>query len=1091
MSDKFSPVPLPKLLTLALEGIRKKQFQWIPGTLFFIPRKDDPFRIRRYGKVLETPIGVAAGPHTQLALNIITSWLCGARYIELKTVQVLDELEVTKPCIDMHDEGYNCEWSQELRIGESFTEYLNAWIIIHILHKELGFMGKPGVIFNMSVGYNMEGILSKKVQGFLAAMQDCTQPLEEAKKEIRRIYPGIDEIEIPSRISDSVTLSTMHGCPPAEIGKIGYYLISEKKLQTTIKLNPTLLGAESLRNILNEKLKFNIEVPDEAFDYDLKYPDALEIIGELSAVSQKNRLEFGIKLTNTLETRNSGHLFNEKEKMVYMSGRALHPISINLARKLQNDFHGKLNISSSGGADCFNICQILSCGLQPVTVCTDLLKPGGYGRLWQYIDQLRKNPVSIDPGTGKSLQLLNRYADLVCDDPSYQNLDFVPHDIKTDRPLGFFDCIHAPCVDTCPTNQDIPGYLFQVSKGEVSEAFKTIFNTNPFPSVTGMICDHPCQVKCTRINYDEALQIREIKHFVAETVNDYTPPPAPPLPAGEGSWEGVLPGQGGIRIAIIGAGPAGLSCAWFLRQAGFEVDIFEKKKIPGGMVSAAIPAFRLSGEAIDQDISRILSSGVKLFDDHPVVKIEFDRLREEYAAIFLAVGAQQTITLEIDGIISAGVIDLLEFLFDARKDRKLKLGRNIIIIGGGNTAMDAARTALRMSGEGSQVTVVYRRSIREMPADKGEIRAVLDEGIRIMELTNPERILSTGGHVTGLACSRNVLALKGKDGRALPVRVPGSEFELPCDTIIPAIGQRISVDFADASSLKSAPGSYKTAIEKLYIGGDALRGASTAIHAIADGRKAAAEILSDVMGFSKESDRKILKDVPLMELMHMKSIRMKGISAEADFPADPPGFDPVENSYSQDQARREASRCLLCDEVCNICVTVCPNLANFSYEIDPVSYRLKKAVASESGEITFQEDGEFSVTQSVQVLNIRDLCNECGNCTTFCPSAGQPFKDKPALCLSVQTLNSEGEGYYLSRLPDRDVLIYKKKDIVKTLTRSDGKLIYETDQVRAVIDPGGFDLLEVKFLTPCVREARFGFAAEMNIILKGALQLKI
>ena len=175
----------------------------------------------RYGRELETPIGVAAGPHSQLAVNIIAAWLCGARYIELKTIQTLDELEVSKPCIDMQDEGYNCEWSQELKVEQSFNEYLNAWIIIHILRRELGFEGPVGTLFNMSAGYNLEGMLNANVQWFFDKMMDCSTELSAAKNSVRRIYPEIDKIEISSCISDHITLSTMHGCPPDEIGKIG------------------------------------------------------------------------------------------------------------------------------------------------------------------------------------------------------------------------------------------------------------------------------------------------------------------------------------------------------------------------------------------------------------------------------------------------------------------------------------------------------------------------------------------------------------------------------------------------------------------------------------------------------------------------------------------------------------------------------------------------------------------------------------------------------------------------------------------------------------------------------------------------------
>ena len=717
----------------------------IPGSLFYRPEPKDFFGFTRYGRHLETPVGVAAGPHTQLAMNIVAAWLCGARYIELKTIQTLDELEVSKPCIDMQDEGYNCEWSQELKVNESFTEYLNAWIIIHVLHKELGFKGDCGTMFNMSVGYNLEGIMNDNVQWFFDRMLDCSAELAGAKKSIRTIYPGIDLIDIPSRISDHVTLSTMHGCPPDEIEKIGLYLIREKKLHTTIKLNPTLLGSEELRGILNSRLGFAAVVPDIAFEHDVKYPDALQILDSLKHASGEYGLQFGVKLTNTLETINNKDVFGASENMMYMSGRALHPISIHLARKLQNDLGGSLDISFSAGVDCFNIADVIACGMKPVTVCSDLLKPGGYGRLHQYMANLRaefsstqadsiddyilKVAGSHDSIVKAALSNLNSYADRVAGNPAYHKVSPVDPSIKTCRELGWFDCIHAPCVDTCPTNQDIPEYMNHTALNDIPAAFDAIFRTNPFPSVTGMVCDHLCQLKCTRINYDEALQIREIKRFVAEntpaSVNtppplvraQWTPPPAPPLHAGEGR-----------RAAIIGAGPAGLSCGWFLRKAGFEVDIFEQKSHAGGMVSAAIPSFRLTSEAIENDIQRILASGIHLHDNHAIDRSRFEELLRDYDAVFLAAGAQKSVKLKIGEVGSTGVIDPLDFLFDVRQNRKTPLGRHVVIIGGGNTAMDAARTAYRLVGKGGTVTIVYRRTVKEMPADQGEIKAVQEEG---------------------------------------------------------------------------------------------------------------------------------------------------------------------------------------------------------------------------------------------------------------------------------------------------------------------------------------------------------------------------
>ncbi|MBK7211801.1 MAG: FAD-dependent oxidoreductase [Bacteroidales bacterium] len=760
MSDRFIPIPLPKLLATALKEIRQNQFLGIPGSLFFIPSDKDPFRMERYGRLMETPVGVAAGPHTQLAVNIIAAWLCGARYIELKTIQTLDELEVSKPCIDMQDEGYNCEWSQELKIEQSFNEYLNAWIIIHILRNELKF-GKPlGTLFNMSAGYNMEGMLKDNVQWFLSRMMDCSNELLEAKNSIRSIYPEIDSLEIPPCISDHITLSTMHGCPPEEIEKIGLYLIKEKKLHTTIKLNPTLLGPEKLRFILNEKLGFETDVPDLAFEHDLKYPDAISMIKKLSAASDEEDLHFSVKLSNTLESRNHKSVFSEKESMMYMSGRALHPISITLAAKLQGDFDGKLDISFSAGADCYNLGKILASGMKPVTVCSDLLKPGGYGRLWQYFEQLRAEMSSIGASSieefilhssdeeNQDLQAaalcnLKRYADKVADEDSYKKRNFTDPSIKTDRHLGALDCIHAPCKDTCPTHQDIPTYLRQVANGDIDGAFETVYMTNPFPTVTGMICDHPCQLKCTRINYDSALHIRDVKRFIAEN--------------GKRPNQSAKSSIAGYKVAVIGAGPAGLSSAYYLRKAGIEVTVFEKKAMPGGMVSAAIPIFRLTDPAIAGDIDEILSSGVKLVDNYEINESRFEAIRNEYSAVFLSAGAQNAAGLRLDGIENAEAFNVLDFLYSVRNGGKNLNGKKVLIIGGGNTAMDAARTAFRMVGTEGKVTIVYRRTKKEMPADKGEIKAVLEEGIEILELTTPVKVIKKDSGNTALLCSKMYL----------------------------------------------------------------------------------------------------------------------------------------------------------------------------------------------------------------------------------------------------------------------------------------------------------------------------------------------
>ncbi len=392
MSDRFHNIPIEKLLKWILEEEKQGRIFGIYKELFFTPGRNDPFKMKRYGKLLDTPIGVAAGPHSQLAHNIIASWLCGARYIELKTVQTLDEIEVVKPCIDMEDEGYNCEWSQELKIQDSFDEYLNAWIIIHLLkHKFGGNQNENGFIFNLSVGYDYAGILKPNVQWFFDKMNNCKFELENKLERISGLYPAVKSLNIHSCISDNITLSTMHGCPPDEIEKICSYLIKERKLHTAVKLNPTLLGAEKLRAILNDKLGYRVAIPDETFEHDLKFPDAIRIINSLSTKAKESGVQFGVKLSNTLESTNSTRWLPAKEKMVYTSGRALHPLTINLAAKLQSEFDGELDISFSAGVDAFNVSDTLGCNLKPVTVCSDLLKPGGYLRLTQYLEEIQES----------------------------------------------------------------------------------------------------------------------------------------------------------------------------------------------------------------------------------------------------------------------------------------------------------------------------------------------------------------------------------------------------------------------------------------------------------------------------------------------------------------------------------------------------------------------------------------------------------------------------------------------------------------------------------------------------------------------------
>ncbi|MCW8925969.1 MAG: hypothetical protein OQJ84_06920, partial [Xanthomonadales bacterium] len=540
MSDLFYPIPSSQLFEWVFTELETRDSIFgIARQNFFVPTASDPFKTTAFGHALETPFGPAAGPHSQMAQNIVAAWLCGARYIELKTVQTLDELDVSKPCIDMEDEGYNVEWSQELKVYQSFDEYLRAWVLIHALHHALGFPGdSPAIVFNLSVGYNLEGIQQPNMQWFLEQMQDCSSYKNDLLQQCARYYPQVLELDIPDRISDNVTLSTMHGCPPDEIERICAYLMQEQGLHTYVKCNPTLLGPERVRGMLHDLGYIDVVVPDSAFEHDLEYAAAVPMIRSLKAIAREVGLHFGVKLSNTLEVENFRKVFDAEEKMMYLSGRALHAITINLADQLWREFDGDLPMSFSAGADCFNVAELLACGMQTITTCSDLLKTGGYLRLLQYVDNTRgaftdHDATNIDAfvtaladgdtAVKAAGANLSRYAQKVQAEHTLQKAAFLTSRSKTSRELELFDCIEAPCVDRCAIDQKVPQYLRAVSDGNYEKAVQLTLEDNPVPCILGRVCDHLCETTCIRTHLDEPLAIREIKRFI---MDQETPPEA-------------------------------------------------------------------------------------------------------------------------------------------------------------------------------------------------------------------------------------------------------------------------------------------------------------------------------------------------------------------------------------------------------------------------------------------------------------------------------------------------------------------------------------------------------------------------------------
>ena len=461
MSDRMHPIPFERLLDWIFTELDTQK------NIFGIKRFYRPPEGagRPYlGRRPETAVGPAAGPHAQLAQNIVAAYLCGARVFELKTVQILDgeDLKVSKPCIWAEDEGYNCEWSTELTVPQARDEYIKGWFLLHVLAAELGLGRQDGFVFIMSVGYDLDGIKSAKIDGFLEAMKDASQ--SEQYVECRRVlrsrlgsfkHFGLAELEAVSpHICNCVTISTMHGCPPAETERIARYLLEEKRLNLLLKCNPTLVGFEYARKALDARGFTHIQMEREAFDNDLQYADAVPMLERLQALACDLGLYFGVKLTNTLHVK--GDRGTLPDENIYMSGRTLLPLSLKIAARLSRDFGGRLPMSYCGGVDAKNIRALRKAGLYPVTVCTELLKPGGYGKLNAMASALDEME---DAGTVTDSAALDGLSETLCGEVKLipALLGAVRRMLRPDDPKQKVVCKRACgiCAAVCPNRANV------------------------------------------------------------------------------------------------------------------------------------------------------------------------------------------------------------------------------------------------------------------------------------------------------------------------------------------------------------------------------------------------------------------------------------------------------------------------------------------------------------------------------------------------------------------------------------------------------------------------------------------------------------
>ena len=948
MSDIMTCMPFGQLMDWVLQ---EKKGQ---DTVFGVhrPYTADPKNdMTIFTRNLETPVGPAAGPHTQLAQNIIASYYAGARFFELKTVQKMDGAElsacVNKPCILADDEGYNCEWSTELTVPDAMGEYIKAWFILHVIAKEFGLGAQDGFQFNISVGYDLAGIKGDKVNTFIDGMmeakdtvifQECRKWLLDNADKFQN-FTREDIEAIPSNVCNSATISTLHGCPPQEIESIANYLLTEKHLNTFVKCNPTLLGYDFARKTM-DKMGYDYMVfGDFHFRDDLQYEDAVPMLTRLMKLSEELGLEFGVKITNTFPVDVTRNELPSEE--MYMSGKALFPLSISLAAKLSAEFAGKLRISYSGGADYYNIDKIVGCGIWPVTMATTLLKTGGYQRFTQVADKVEgicpKKWEGIDVDALKKLA-----ADAITDGHHVKNIKPVPNR-KSTKEVPLLDCFYAPCSEGCPIHQDIPQYVALTGEGKYKEALEVILEKNALPFITGTLCAHNCMTKCTRNFYEESVNIRGTKLTAAEHGYEQL---IGEIKAGE---------PNGKKVAVVGGGPAGIAAAYFLAREGAAVTIFEKEEKAGGVIRYVIPGFRIGDAAIDKDISFIQKMGVEIRTNTEITSVA-DLKAQDYDAVILAIGAGKPGTLKLE---KGETVNALKFLRDFKaNDGKLNIGKNVVVIGGGNTAMDTARAAKRTEGV-EHVYLVYRRTKRYMPAAEDELLEVLEEGVEFKELLSPVSL--DGGR---LLCKKMKLGQMDASGRA-GVTETADVVEVPADTVIVAVGEKIDTDFYTANQIavdergkaKVNDKTLETSVSGVYVAGDGARGAATIVEGIRDAQLA----VKDILGKEITRDAAVTGDVK-------DCFEKKGILKHSK------------------EAKTEEERCLTCNKVCENCVDVCPNRANISIKVPGMAMN--------------------------QVIHVDYMCNECGNCKSFCPYASAPYKDKFTLFANEKDMaDSKNDGF--------------------------------------------------------------------------------
>jgi putative selenate reductase len=569
------------------------------------------------------------------------------------------------------------------------------------------------------------------------------------------------------------------------------------------------------------------------------------------------------------------------------------------------------------------------------------------------------------------------------------------------------------------------------------------------------VCDHLCEQTCVRSHLDEPVAIRDIKRFIVDRQDQL---------ATERQDR-----RSGPKVAIIGAGPGGMAAAYELAQAGLDVDVFEQHAYAGGMVSGAVPEYRLPRAIFDQDFKRLLDLGVTFhFGMRAGQDFSLAQLRRNgFEHIAIMVGAQLSKMLGLEGEECDGVFDALRFLRRAREGHVIDYGKHVGVVGAGDTAMDCARVARRQSG--GPVSLIYRRTIDQMPADREEVRHLLDEGIEVLELCKPQRLVTDDGHLNTLVCRRMVFKNdRDAGGRKIPHELENADFEVPLDTLILAISQDAVLDFLpregtdkekiavnERGYIEVDPETYESSVPGIYAGGDvANEGPSSIVKAVAAGKA----IADSILGRRRpDATAMQVKAFDPTALLRRRSRREWRVHAPLTSLTDRDNFNEVVLTYDEQQARAEASRCLDCDAFCSLCVGVCPNLALQTYRTAPLDLSVPQ-LSVDGGDIRVGAGKPYRVAQAFQVAVLTDFCNECGNCTTFCPTAGLPYRDKPRLYLDRQEFEAQQDNAFMVfKDTDRWAMDARWQGATHRIELN-GTLDYSGPSFRAQLNPDTFEI---------------------------------